>query len=293
MNESGKKLMALTAVTLGASTVLTASASGSDTWADNGRIIYISCEVGVCNPHTSKDDGTGEEPIAITGFEDTPTISDNGKRIAFREGGDIWVAKSDGTDVDNITETAGVQETEPDISPDGKSIVYTSFDGSAGDIVRSKIDGSGVKPLLEGTQDDGAPEWSPDGKRIAFERGETSVSTVDVYVMKKDGSGRKQRTDTSQKSEFNPTWSPDGKRIAFSQAMGSGSKLKTIKASGGPMNDVGVNAGAPFVPSYSPNGKRLSFFDFDNGQQDVFTVKLNGNGKRNITDDANSDFFYD
>ena len=107
MNQSGKKLMALTAVTLGASTVLTASASGSDTWADNGRIIYISCEMGVCNPHTSKDDGTGEEPIVITGFEDTPTISDNGKRIAFRQGGDIWVAKSDGTGVDNITETAG------------------------------------------------------------------------------------------------------------------------------------------------------------------------------------------
>ena len=151
MNESAKKLTALTAVTLGASTMLHRRASGSDTWAENGRIIYISCEMGVCDPHTSKDDGTGEKPIVITGFEDTPTISDNGKRIAFRQGGDIWVAKSDGTDLDNITETAGVQETEPDISPDGKSIVYTSFDGSAGDIVRSKIDGSDVEPLLDGT----------------------------------------------------------------------------------------------------------------------------------------------
>jgi TolB protein len=293
VNASAKKLTVLTAVTLGAATVLPAAASGSDTWADNGRIIYISCLMGVCDPHTSKDDGTGEKPIAITGFEDTPTISDNGKRIAFRQGGDIWVARSNGTDIDNITATAGAQETEPDISPDGKSIVYTSFDGSAGDIVRSKIDGSDVEPLLDGTTDDGAPEWSPDGKRIAFERGETSVSTVDVYVMKKDGSGRKQRTDTAQKSEFSPTWSPGGKRIAFTQAMGSGSKLKTIKASGGPMKDVGVNAGAPYVPSYSPNGRRLSFFDFDNGQQDVFTVKLNGKGKRNITHDANQDFFYD
>ncbi len=53
--------MALTAVTLGASMLLTTSASGSDTWADNGRIIYISCEMAECNPHTSKDDGTGEK----------------------------------------------------------------------------------------------------------------------------------------------------------------------------------------------------------------------------------------
>ena len=293
MSQSVKKLMSLTAVTLGASTLLTAGASGSDTWADNGRIIYISCEMAVCDPYTSKHDGTGEKPIEITGFEDTPTISDNGKRIAFRHDGDIWVAKSDGTDVDNITETAGASETEPDISPDGKSIVYTSFSGAAGDIVRSKIDGSDVDPLVDGTTDDGAPEWSPDGKRIAFERGETSITTLDVYVMKEDGSNPKPRTATTQKSEFNPTWSPDGKRIAFSQAMGSGSKLKTIKASGGPMKDVGVNAGNPSVPSYSPNGSRLSFFDFDNSQSDVFTVKLNGKGKRNITDDANNDFFYD
>ena len=127
MNKSEKRLIALTAVTLGASMLLTTSASGSDLWADDGRIIYISCEMGVCNPHTSKDDGTGEEPIVIPGFEDTPTISNNGKRIAFRQAGDIWVAKSDGTDLDNITETPGEFETEPDISPDGKSIVYTSF----------------------------------------------------------------------------------------------------------------------------------------------------------------------
>ena len=288
------KLATLAAATLGASMSFADGSSASDTWADNGRIIYISCEMGQCDPYTSKDDGTGEKNLLDdAGFEDTPTISDNGKRIAFRQGGDIWVARSDGSDLDNITDSPGVSDTESDISPDGKSIVYTSFNGSAGDIVRSMIDGTGVKPVLEGANDDGAPEWSPDGKRIAFERGETSVSTVDVYVVKKDGSDRKQRTDTSQKSEFNPTWSPDGRRIALSQAMGSGSKLKTIKASGGPMNDVGVNAGAPFVPSYSPNGQRLSFFDFDNGQQDVFTVKLNGTGKLNITDDANSDFFYD
>ena len=293
VNASAAKLTALTAVTFGAAAMLPTGASGSDTWANNGRIIYISCEMGVCDPHTSKDDGTGEEPIVIPGFEDTPTVSDNGKRIAFRQGGDIWVAKSDGSDLDNITDSPGVSETEPDISPDGKSIVYTSFSGSAGDIVRSKIDGTGVDPIVEGTTDDGAPEWSPDGKSIAFERGETSITTLDVYVMKEDGSHRKQKTDTPQKSEFSPTWSPNGERIALSQAMGSGSKLKTINASGGPMKDVGVNAGSPYVPSYSPNGQRLSFFDFHNGRQDVFTVKLNGKGKRNITDDANSDFFYD
>jgi len=271
--------------------MLPAVASGSDTWAENGRIIYISCEMGVCNPHTSKDDGTGEKPIVITGFEDTPTISDNGKRIAFRQGGDIWVAKSDGTDLDNITDSPGVTEVEPDISPDGKSIVYTASNGPTGDIMRSRIDGSDVTPILEVANDDRAPEWSPDGKRVAFHR--YDGSQYDVYSVKKDGSDVDRLTKTASKSEVNPTWSPDGKRIAMTHAAGPGSKLKTIAATGGSAKTVNADSLAPNIPSWSPDGKRLSYFSSEGGQADVFTVKLNGNGKRNITDDANQDFFYD
>ena len=245
MNKSEKRLIALTAVTLGASMLLTTSASGSDLWADDGQIIYISCEMAVCNPHTSKDDGTGEEPIVIPGFEDTPTISNNGKRIAFRQAGDIWVAKSDGSGLDNITESPGEFESEPDISPDGKAIAYSQGNPSR-DIVRSKIDGSDVTPVLDGADDDSAPEWSPDGKRIAFNR-RIIGSHYDVYTVKKDGSGEKPLTDTDNKSEVNPTWSPDGKRIALTQTADMGSKLKTMAATGGPMKPVTTNS--PHLPS--------------------------------------------
>jgi TolB protein len=291
MNAPATKLTTWTVVMLGAAAMLPAAATGSDTWADNGRIIYISCVMGECDPFTSKNDGTGEKPISITGFQDTPTISDNGKRIAFREGGDIWVGKSDGTDLDNITNSPGVTEVEPDISPDGKSIVYTTSNGPTGDIVRSKIDGSDVTPVLDGADDDRAPEWSPDGKRIAFHRYDSPQ--YDLYSVKKDGSDVDRLTDTGSKSEVNPTWSPDGKRIALTHAAGPGTKLKTIAATGGSGKTVKVDSLSPNVPSWSPNGKRLSYFSSEGGQSDVFTVKLNGKGKRNITDDLNSDFFYD
>ena len=244
-----------------------------------------------CNPHTSAADGTDEEPIEITGFEYTPTISDNGKRIAFLASSDIWVAKSDGTGVDNITETPGIFESDPDISPDGKSVAYNTYDDSEFDILRSKIDGSSVKPVLDGDADDRAPEWSPDGKRIAFHRLDGGVT--DIFTVKKDGTGRKRLTDTADRSEANPSWSPDGKQIAFSQFFNMALKLKTVKATGGPIKNVKAGSVNPSVPSWSPNGKRLSFFASDGGQSDVFTIKLNGKGQRNITDDVNQDFFYD
>lgn len=211
---------------------LAPGASAADLWTDDGRIVYVSCPMSTCDIHSSKADGSDEAPLFLSAeFEDTPTISDNGKRVAFRRGGDIWVSKANGNNLENITNTPGVSEDEPDISPDGQSIVYTSRNGPTGDIVRSKIDGSDVKTVLDSAKDDSSPEWSPDGKRIAFDRNDSSVT--DVYTVKKDGSSREQVTDTENRSETQPTWSPDGKRIAMSQSFSGGSRLKTYKASGG------------------------------------------------------------
>ena len=174
------------------------SRSGSDTWAENGRIIYISCEMGVCNPHTSKDDGTGEKPIAITGFEDTPTISDNGKRIAFRQGGDIWVAKSDGTDLDNITDSPGVHRGgarhQPGREVDRLHRLRTARRATSCD---PRSTAATSRPSSTSPTTTGAPEWSPDGKRVAFQRRYDGITSTTSMSVKKDGSDVDRLTKTA------------------------------------------------------------------------------------------------
>ena len=56
-----------------------------------------------------------------------------------------------------------------------------------------------------------APEWSPDGTRVAFAI--ESVLGFNIYVMNADGSGRVQLT-TDGNSNY-PSWSPDGSRLVF------------------------------------------------------------------------------
>jgi TolB protein len=80
-----------------------------------------------------------------------------------------------------------------------------------------KPDGSGWRLLTHGPEriDSTDPGFSPDGKRIVFERGPNGGHT-DTYVMNADGSGVRQLTHCSScYGEDTPTYSPDGRTIAF------------------------------------------------------------------------------
>ena len=67
------------------------------------------------------------------------------------------------------------------------------------------VDGSGVSRLTDNSANDEHPDWSPDGRRIAF------ISDRDgdyeIYVMNADGSDVIQLTDNST-DDVLPSWSP-------------------------------------------------------------------------------------
>jgi TolB protein len=63
------------------------------------------------------------------------------------------------------------------------------------------------------------PSFSPDGRRIAFDRLIASSRQWDVWVMSAYGSGQ---TRLTYLSGFAPSWSPDGKKIAFHSSRRTG-----------------------------------------------------------------------
>jgi TolB protein len=73
--------------------------------------------------------------------------------------------------------------------------------------------GTDLKPLSTDNRTvDGTPDWSPDGKRIAFTSNESF--NYQIWSMNADGSDRGILSDVKGRSAL-PRWSPDGKRIAF------------------------------------------------------------------------------
>lgn len=100
---------------------------------------------------------------------------------------------------------------DPQVSPDGKTVVYqvTSPNLQANTrpnaIWTVSIDGGAPRKLKD---DATRPRWSPDGKRIAYIHGDQ------IWTMAPDGSAEKQVTHISTGAD-GETWSPDGRSFLF------------------------------------------------------------------------------
>jgi Tol biopolymer transport system component len=180
---------------------------------------------------------------------------------------ELYVLGSDGRRRVNVSRSPGVNEGAAALSPDGKTIAYTTARGAvltvpvAGGVPRLvadvRIPGSTEAPLL----------WTPDGE-LSF------VGTVDGRsgLFRVDTKGGRPRLVLANLAS--PAWSPDGRRVAFvRQEPGAcatycpASNVYVANADGTEVKRVTENAAAPpdrppnwvIQPAWSPDGARIAY----------------------------------
>ncbi len=187
-------------------------------------------------------------PQRLQGFNATGLgISGDGKLLALSgrytegpsESSKIWIVRSDGTGLRQLTTGSGTDET-PAISPDGKRIVFarTTHDGTpAGrkpELYVASVAGGEPARLTENTVEDVNPVFSPDGRSIAFgEDSGGSRNTVDVVRL--NGSGLRKVISTGG-TYPDPDYSPNGRNLVFlgeiPHARGYDTAIYTVRTSG-------------------------------------------------------------
>ncbi|MEA4919068.1 MAG: S9 family peptidase [Proteiniphilum sp.] len=108
----------------------------------------------------------------------------------------------------------------------------------------------------------GSMEMSPDKSQILYQVTYVSIpqnkTNSELFIMKSDGSEKKQLTITSTQ-ENSPQWIADGKKIAFLSNETGSSQIWTINPDGGGMKQISNIEGGIDGFKYSPDGKKVLF----------------------------------
>ena len=166
-------------------------------WSPDGEwIAFDSDRDGDEEVYVMKRDGTGLRRMTRSpGRDGHASWTSGGGGVVFgsdRLGTpDIWVTPFFGGPATTLVSEPGVQAGGR-VSPDGWRLAY--FGGDPPDIYVARGDGEDPVNVTKSAAVEYEMAWSPDGREIAFYSDRTG--RFEIYVMKADGSGVRQVTDT-------------------------------------------------------------------------------------------------
>ena len=251
-------------------------------WASDGQRVLYSAQV----------DGTfqifavaldGQPPLQLTTGERDSFVLDvsaDGTRVLYgstQEESDVWGVRAAGGEEFAVA-TDITAELWPAASPDGQTIVYQAIKNlSQGDKLfngallakRAAADAPPRQLAAEGF----LPQWSPDGKQVAFMR--LTGESQSLWTVPATGGSEKQLVagglptientllpyNRSQVNAF--SWSPDGSRIAYCSRASGARNVRVINADGAGDAQITDNSDANVFlsgPVWSPDGKRIAYF---------------------------------
>ena len=191
---------------------------------------------------------------------------------------DIFVANPDGSSSRAIT-SFGVYTAEGTLSPDGRTIVFTSLKDGDLELYTMSTDGSNMRRLTTTPGYDGGAFFSPDGKRIVYRAWHPTDTAelgryqsllkqrlvrpnrMEIWIMNADGSDQRQVTNLGA-ANFAPFFTPDGSRIIFSSNHHTDPRLGNfdlfmIDDRGQGLEQITFDGRFDGFPQFSPDGTKL------------------------------------
>jgi Tol biopolymer transport system component/predicted Ser/Thr protein kinase len=197
----------------------------SPVWAPDGRTLYFASNrsgamslwrVGI-SEKTGRVLGPAQPLAAPAVWSGQAAVSRDGRTLLYTElerrmtleraAFDLPAAALTGTPERVYDASQGVEGI--DVSPDGKSIAFTSSPPNE-NLFLLRRDGSGLQQLTSGAPRRRGARWSPDGRWISFHS--DSGGSYQIWMIHPDGSGLTRAT-TVPGGLVEARWAPDGARF--------------------------------------------------------------------------------
>jgi Tol biopolymer transport system component len=153
--------------------------------------------------------------------------SPDSKELVYSMAGSLWRQKTDSKTAQQLTDGPGY-DYQPDWSPDGKSVVYVSYQKDAMELWLLDLGSGKSQQLTSGSAVNVEPRWSPDGKRIVFVstsynkrfhifRADVNDGKLEniVRLTGETKSALPRYYYSTFDTEISPVWTRDGKEILF------------------------------------------------------------------------------
>jgi dipeptidyl aminopeptidase/acylaminoacyl peptidase len=156
-----------------------------------------------------------------------------------------------------------------------------------GSIFVKSSDASEGEPGVQVTfgNKDRLPSWSPDYRKIAFQRLGSDQYEY-IYVVSASGSGQPKKLVQG----YTPRWSPDGTKIAFTAYAADGDvsngDVYVMSANGGNITRLTTATNTDFFPSWSPDGSKIAFASKRTGTHEIFVMNADGTAQTQVTNCA-------
>ncbi|MEO8587687.1 MAG: protein kinase [Acidobacteriota bacterium] len=215
------------------------------------------------------------------GGETKPALSPDGETVAFVSTAsgnkDIWIQRVGSDKAINLTADSSADEMDPAFSPDGSLIAFHSDRDGGGIFVMGAL-GESVRRVTTGGF---SPDWTPDGKEIAYADEEVTsplLRSRSKLWAANVASGQKRPLLSTDGVE--PAVSPHGLRLAFWGLKGDTAQrdVYTIPLAGLKNGETAVavtdDAAVDLSPFWSPDGKTLYFGSDRGGSFNLWRVPI-------------------
>lgn len=204
-------------------------------------------------------------------------------RLAFvgdAQSREVFVMDYDGHGLRQATRTGAIN-LSPDWSPDGWSLIFTSYANRKPDLWGLDLRSMRMDPISARPGLNASGRYSPDGGAIAMSL--TAKVSPKLFILTSQGHIIKRLTN-GMGNDISPTWSPDGSAIAYVSDQPGTPQIYRIPVNGGQPTRLTFGSAYNTDPDWSPRGDLLAFTSRVNGRFQVCTMRADGTDLRVLTD---------